>query len=83
MAYFMLVGIPAHAHGSIRKVAEYATAIFPGNNRLPAAAYGMAQLRALKGVGFRLFHRYAQGGIVRIVSFNDTVTIQSSSMPGW
>ena len=62
----MLIGIAAHADCPIRQIAEYTASIFPGNGRLPPAAYRVAQFRALERIGFRLLYRDPQRG-VRIV----------------
>ena len=69
----MLIGVAAHADCPIRQIAEYTASIFPGNGRLPPAAYRVAQFRALEGIGFRLLDRNPQRGVAGIVTLDNAV----------
>lgn len=46
----VLVGVAAHADGSIGKVAEHAAAVLSGDSGVPAAAYRVALFRSISPV---------------------------------
>ena len=46
----MPVGVIAHADGAVGQIAEHAAAVLPGDGSVPAAAHGVALLRAIEGV---------------------------------
>lgn len=51
----VLIGVVAHTGHAVREVAENAAAIFAGDHRKAAGAYGVALLRTKEGVDFRFF----------------------------
>ena len=49
----VLIGVVAHTGHTVREIAENAAAIFAGDHRKAAGAYGVALLRAKEGVNLR------------------------------
>ena len=62
----VLVGVVAHADGAVGQIAEHAAAVFPGDGGVPAAAHGVALLRAVEGVRLGGLHRNLEVVLLRV-----------------
>mgnify|MGYP000611246039 CR=1 FL=1 len=60
-----------HAGNVIREPAEYAAAVSSSDDGAAFTAYGMAQIRVIKGVGIGLLHGNFQLVIFRVVFLDD------------
>ena len=69
----MLVGVVAHTDSAVGQVAEHAAAIFPGDGGVPAAAYGVALLRAVEGIGLGGLHRNLEVILLRVEASHNAV----------
>ena len=75
----VLVGVAAHADGTVGQVAEHAAAVLAGDGGIPAAAHGVALFRAVKGLDWVAFTEIWRSSL----SGSKPVTMQSNSSPGW
>ena len=70
----VLIGVVAHTGHAVREVAENAAAIFAGDHRKAAGAYGVALLRTKEGVDFRFFrgnNQFTSTGVILLFNAVD------------
>ena len=71
----VLIGVVTHTGHAVREVAENAAALFAGDHRKAAGAYGVALLRTKEGVDFRFFRGNNQFTGARMILFYNAVDL--------
>lgn len=71
----VLIGVVAHTGHAVREVAENAAAIFAGDHRKAAGAYGVTLLRTKEGVDLRFLGGNDQFTGARMILFYNAVDL--------